>query len=157
MATYAYGYGFTPYLVHDSQKIGANLTWTVIWLTLCDMRDKFGFWPAVLHITLDNTTGENKNATMIAMCAWLVSSGKVQQVRVLFLPVGHTHILIDHIFGVITVGLRRTELLVPSALVRNIDTTLAENPQYMAKPVRILNCLFDFKAWTSSTMWVRTR
>ena len=152
MATYSYGYGFTPYLVHDSQKMGANLTWTVIWLTLCDMRDKFGFWPAVLHITLDNTTGENKNATMIAMCAWLVSSGKVQQVRVLFLPVGHTHILIDHIFGVITVGLRRTELLVPSALVRNIDTTLAENPQYMAQPVRILNCLFDFKAWTSSTM-----
>ena len=154
MATYAYGYGFTPYLVHDSQKMGANLTWTVFWLTLCDMRDKFGYWPCVLHITLDNTTGENKNETMLAMCAWLVSSGKVKQVRVLFLPVGHTHIVIDHVFGVITVGLRRTELLVPSDLVRNIDATLADNPQYMGKPVRILNCLFDFKAWTKSTMGV---
>ena len=152
MATYAYGYGFTPYLVHDSQTMGANLTWTVIWLTLCDMRDKFGFWPHVLHITLDNTTGENKNETLVAMCAWLVSSGKVKQVRAHFLPVGHTHIVIDHIFGVITVGLRRTELLVPSDLVRNIDATLASNPQYMAKPVTTLHCLFDFKSWATSSM-----
>ena len=152
MATYAYGYGFTPFLVHDSQNMGANLTWTVIWLTLCSMRDRFGFWPAVLHLTLDNTTGENKNEVLLAMCAWLVSSGKVKQVRVLFLMVGHTHIIIDQIFGVITVGLRRKELLVPEDLVRNIESTLAENSQYMAKPVQTLSCLWDFTAWVKSHM-----
>ena len=134
MATYAYGYGFTPFLVHSSQKMGANLTWTVLWLTLCAMRKHYGFWPPVLHLTLDNTSGENKNETLLAMCAWLVASGRFKQVRVLFLMVGHTHVIIDHIFGVITVGLRRKELLLPEDLVRNIEASLAENPQYMSKP-----------------------
>ena len=55
MASYAYGYGFTPYLIPSSQKMGANLTWTVIWLTLCAMRDHFGYWPEVIHLNLDNT------------------------------------------------------------------------------------------------------
>ena len=156
MATYAYGYGFTPFLVHDSQYMGANLTWTVIWLTLCSMRKRYGKWPSVLHITLDNTTGENKNETTIAMCAWLVSSGKVKQVRLLFLLVGHTHVIIDHIFGVITVGLRRKELLTPQDLVQNIEGSLAENPQYMAKPVQTLYCLWDFKSWCKKEMKVDT-
>ena len=147
MATYAYGYGFTPFLVHSSQPMGANLTWTVLWLTLCAMRKHYGFWPTVLHLTLDNTTGENKNETLLAMCAWLVATGRIKQVRVLFLMVGHTHVIIDHIFGVITVGLRRKELLLPEDLVRNIEGSLAENPQYMAKPLQILHCLWDFKAW----------
>ena len=80
MATYGYGYGFTPYLVHSSQSMGANLTWTVLWLTLCDMRKHYGYWPQTLHITVDNTTGENKNETLLVMCAWLVASGKVKQV-----------------------------------------------------------------------------
>ena len=147
MATYAYGYGFTPFLVHSSQPMGANLTWTVIWLTLTAMREHYGYWPQVLHITVDNTTGENKNETLLAMCAWLVASGRVKQVRVLFLMVGHTHVIIDHIFGVITVGLRRKELLLPEDLVQNIESSLAQNPQYMAKPVQILHCLWDFKSW----------
>ena len=152
MASYAYGYGFSPFLVHNSQHMGANLTWTVIWLTLCRMRKHYGFWPRVLHITVDNTTGENKNETLLAMCAWLVASGKMSQVRVLFLMVGHTHVIIDHIFGVITVGLRRKEMLVPDDLVQNINASLAKNPQYMAKPVSYLHCLWDFKQWCLSKM-----
>ena len=150
MATYAYGYGFTPFLVHSSQSMGANLTWTVLWLTLSAMRKHYGFWPEVLHLTLDNTSGENKNETLLGMCAWLVASGRVKQVRCLFLMVGHTHVIIDHIFGVITVGLRRKELLLPEDLVRNIEASLAENPQYMAKPVQSLHCLWDFKRWCES-------
>jgi hypothetical protein len=152
MATYAYGYGFTPFLVHSSQTMGANLTWTVIWLTLTAMRKHYGYWPDVLHLTVDNTTGENKNETLLYMCAWLVASGRFKQVRVLFLLVGHTHVIIDHIFGVVTVGLRRKELLLPSDLIQNINGSLAENPQYMAKPVQTLHCLWDFKAWCKATM-----
>ena len=34
------------------------------------------------------------------IAAWIAGT-KVQQVRVFFLPVGHTHILIDHIFRVL--------------------------------------------------------
>ena len=152
MGTYAYGFGFFPFLIHDSQKMGANLTWTVIWITLCELRDHYGYWPDVLHLTLDNASGENKNEYSIAMCAWLVSSGKVKQVRMLYLLVGHTHIVIDHIFGVVTVGLRRKELLVPEDLMRNIDQSLSANPQYMARKVRILHCLWDFHSFVDVQM-----
>jgi len=78
MACYAYGFGFFPYLVHDSQTYGANLTWTVLWLSLCRMRDRHGFWPDSLHLQLDNATSECKNEVLIMMCAWLVASGKVR-------------------------------------------------------------------------------
>ena len=40
MATYAPGFGFSPYLVHDSMFSGANVLWSVVWLTLCSMRDE---------------------------------------------------------------------------------------------------------------------
>ena len=151
MACYVYGDGFYPYLVHDSQFMGANLTWTVIWLTLTELRRKRGYWPATIHLQFDNTKGENKNETMIMVAAWLAAT-KVSQVRVYFLMVGHTHIVIDHIFGVITVGLRRTELLTPNALMKNIDISLAACPVYQAKPTRWLHCLWDFKNWAAKTM-----
>jgi len=152
MAVYAFGFGFMPFLVHDSQTMGSNLTWTVSWLALCRMRDHFGYWPESLHIQLDNTTGENKNKIMVAFCAWLVASGKVKHVRVFFLKVGHTHIIIDHIFGVVTVGLRRIELMTPEALMANIDASLGANSHYMAHATVWLHCLFDVKEWTQTQM-----
>ena len=102
MATFAPGYGFTPFLVHDSMYSGANLLWTVVWHTIVAMQTQFGYLPDELHLQLDNTSGENKNETMIAIGAWLVASGYFKRVRVFFLMVGHTHIIIDQIFGVIT-------------------------------------------------------
>ena len=151
MATYVYGDGFYPFLVHDSQKMGANLTWTVIWLTLTELRRKRGYWPDVIHLQLDNTKGENKNEVMIMLSAWLAAV-KVMQVRVYFLPVGHTHIVIDHIFGIITVGLRRAELLTPIALMQNIDHSLAACPVYNAKPTRWIHALWDFSTWADVQM-----
>ena len=64
--------------------MGANLTWTALWLTLCAMHNHHGFWPEMLHFTLDNTSG-------------------------------HTHVIIDHIFGVITVGCRSPSFRAPRA------------------------------------------
>ena len=154
MASYVYGDGFYPFLVHDAQKYGANLTWTVIWLTLTELYRKRGYWPSVIHIQLDNTKGENKNDIMLMVSAWLVASGKVKQVRVFFLPVGHTHIVIDHIFGIITIGLRRKELLLPRELMQNIDESMANNPQYNAKPTRWLHALWDFSNWAKQQIGV---
>ena len=151
MACFVYGNGFYPFLIHDSQKFGANLTWTVIWKTLCALLKKHGCWPEMIHLQLDNTTGENKNEVMIMLGAWLASV-KVKQVRVYFLPVGHTHIIIDQIFGIITVGLRRVELLTPRALMMNIDATMAANPQYSPKPTEWLHCLWDFSSWAKKQL-----
>ena len=149
-AAFCYGFGFLPFLVHDSQTAGPNLVWTVCWLALSRLRDHYGFWPEELHLTLDNTTGENKTQFMLSFCSWLVKSGKVKRVRLVFLMVGHTHIIIDQIFGSITIGLRREELLTPVALMRNIDQTMAGLPQYSATPTIWLKSIWDFKDWTDS-------
>ena len=63
-----------------------------------------------------------------------------------------THVIIDHIFGVVTVGLRRKEKMLPDDLVQSINASLAANPQYMAKPVEFLHCLWDFKKWCHDQM-----
>jgi hypothetical protein len=152
MATYAYGFGFLPFLVHDSLKGGGNLTWTVLWLTLCRMRDHYGFWPDELHIQLDNTSGENKNDLMVAMCSWLVATGRVKRVRVFFLQVGHTHILIDMIFGIISRRIKENELVTPDDLIKNINTTLADKKRYNPSPVYWLRFLYDFKGWAEKQM-----
>ena len=149
-AVYAYGYGFMPFLTHKSQKAGPNLVWTTIWISLCRMRDHYGFWPQILHITVDNTTGENKTGVTLWFCAWLVKSGKVKQVRLLFLMVGHTHIIIDQIFGTITIGLKAEELLTPDELAENINRTMAGQPEHKAHKVTFLNSVWDMTAWTQT-------
>ena len=84
---------------------------------------------------------------MVAMSAWLVGRGFVGRVRVYFLDVGHTHVIIDQIFGVITVNLRTEELLTDNDLIRNINATMMAHPKWLPRKVRTLHCLFDFASW----------
>lgn len=147
MATYAPGFGFSPYLVHDSMFAGANLLWSVVWLTLCSMQHHYGYLPQELHLQLDNTSGENKNITMVAMASWLVHAGYFKRVRVFFLLVGHTHIIIDQVFGVITKRIKSLQLLEVEDLVVAIGSALLPNPQYQAQKVRVLPVLWDFKGF----------
>jgi len=154
MGAYAYGFGFIPYLIHDSVKHGANVTCTVLWDLLCRMYDVHGTWPELLHLQLDNCSGDNKNLTVFAFAAWLVASGRVKQVRLFFLQVGHTHVIIDQIFGVITKGLKRHEIALPQVLLDNIDDTLENNPQYQPHKSVWLRTLFDFAAWATDELKV---
>ena len=151
MGTYAPGFGFTPYLLHNSSVGGDNLVWTVIWDTIKRMKDFYGFTPDELFILLDNTTGDNKNLTMIGVCAWLVATGKFRKVRVFFLMVGHTHVIIDQIFGVITTRIRPQEIMLPRHMCSAIDAILAKNPQYNASKCTWLRSVFDWKTFVRST------
>ena len=146
-ATYSFGYGFLPFLTHDSLEHGPDLVWTIIWLTICALYKHHGFYADVLFLVLDNTTGENKTAVMLAMAAWLVATGRFKQVRVFFLLVGHTHIIIDQIFGVITKRLKGHEILTPERLISIIDRAMSSVPQYDARPVQWLRSIFDFWGW----------
>ena len=83
-ATYSFGYGFLPFLTHDSLEHGPDLVWTIIWLTICALYKHHGSYADVLFLVLDNTTGENKTAVMLAMAAWLVATGRFKQVRIFF-------------------------------------------------------------------------
>ena len=103
--------------------------------------------PRELWLQLDNTGKENKNETMRAICSWLCATFKFERVTVFFLIKGHTHVIIDQIFGVITTHIKHMEILVPSVLQEQIDAVLAKvkNQSYQAKPTRFQHCLFDFK------------
>ena len=147
LCTYSYGFGFCSFLLHDSVSGGSNSTCTVIWETLQRLYDHYGFWPDIIHIQLDNCSSDNKNEIVRALAAWLCDSKKCRQVRLYFLDVGHTHVIIDQIFGVITVGLRREELLTLECLVLNISTTLKENPSYQPKDCTVLYAVFDWESF----------
>jgi len=95
MGVYSYGHSFTPFLIHDSQTAGANATWTCLWTIICRMFEEYGYWPDEMHIQLDNTTGDCKNSTTFGMAAWLVATNRCKGVRLFFLDVGHTHVVID--------------------------------------------------------------
>ena len=152
MGVYAFGFGFFPFIAHDSLTFGSNLTWTAIWLVLCSMRDVRGRWPDILHLQMDNCSGDNKNFVTWAIAAWLVASGRVKQVRIFFLMVGHTHIIIDQVFGVITTGLKGIELAVPQDLLDSIDHSLKKNPQYLGSPAVWLHTLWDWKDWCENEL-----
>lgn len=149
--TFAPGYGFSPYLVHDSCHTGTDLVWTAIWLTICSMQDHYGYTAHELFIVLDNTTADNKNMGMLYFCGWLVSTGKFRRVRVFFLMVGHTHIVIDQIFGVITSGIKGKELMLPIDLMTSIDSTMEHNTQYQPHAVQWLQTVWQWTPFIKKT------
>ena len=128
IAAYAPNYGFCPFIVHNSSKAGANLMLTVVWVTLLRMRDYHGYLPDELHLQLDSTSAENKNSTVISFCAWLVARGTVKRVRLFYLPVGHTHIIIDQVF----IGTRNTSKKLP-----NSPHILPTHPPYPSSPTHL--------------------
>ena len=118
-------YGFYDILQwpHDS-----NLTIQVLGHILLDFKDRL---PEVLYLQLDNTSRENKNRFVLGFCALLVQNNvfkKVHssvdvllcihkyhlsytvQVRLNFLPVGHTHEDIDQFFSKVSHKLKKSNV-----------------------------------------------
>lgn len=57
-----------------------------------------GSLPPVLYVQLDNTSKENKNASVFGYLSMLVHKGLFKKVKANFLLVGHTYNHIDQIF-----------------------------------------------------------
>ena len=124
--TFAFGAGSRIWLVPPCIKAGADLTITIVHLAvLAALVDRGGVLPQELHLQLDNTSGDNKNEAMVLYAAWLVETGQVLRVRLFFLPKGHTHILIDQLFGRITVGCRGKTIPSVADLLRIISEQMA--------------------------------
>lgn len=83
---------------------GSNLVCTAVHLALTRLFDDHvvdGEKPYIgtLVVQVDNCVGENKNHILIGYLASLVGRGIIGNVQVQFMPIGHTHILIDQIFS----------------------------------------------------------
>lgn len=99
--------GFYAYTMNGLK--GGRTTCEVIHRTLLKLKQTRKVWPRNLLLQLDNTCSDNKNHTVFAYCAWLVSQGVFETVEVRFLLVGHTHEDIDGYFGILRRHLWRQE------------------------------------------------
>lgn len=63
-----------------------------------------GKLPDTLYLQLDNCIRENKNTYVITFLAWLIERGVFKQIKVSFLPVGHTHFENDQVASRISVA-----------------------------------------------------
>ena len=92
------GFGMFAYLAHVHIAAGANLVCTVLMKSLANMVEAGRPLGSSLRVHVDKTTAENKNGTVIGMCAWLVQAGKFEDVTIFFMPVGHTFNALDQSF-----------------------------------------------------------
>ena len=90
---------------HDSNQVI-----TTVMHVIADVKKRKGKLAPTLRIQADNTTRENKNIYMFAMCASLVGLGFFKEVQLCFLVVGHTHEDIDQRFSIISNTLKRTNI-----------------------------------------------
>ena len=141
---FLYGYGMSCYVVHESVGGGANLNCTCTYLTLIDALKSGRPIPEEIHLQLDNTTGENKCVTVICFAGWLVKMGFCRRVRLFFLPKGHTHVIIDQIFGCITKYIRARHVYTFKSLLGCIRDVLSKATKYNGKCTKRLHHLYDW-------------
>lgn len=144
---FVYGYGMNCYVIHESVGGGANLSSTCIYLTLLDAVKSGRPLPEELHFQLDNTSAENKCSTMFCFAGWLVKNGWVKRVRIFFLAKGHTHVIIDQIFGSITKYIRCRNVFTPQQLLKCIQDVVSRSRKYSGRKVERLHHLFDWASF----------
>jgi hypothetical protein len=106
-----YGIGlYADVWIDAHHKHDSNQVITMVMHVIADVRRRKGQLPLTLRIHADNTTHENKNIYMFALCAVLVGLGYFQEVQLGFLIVGHTHEDIDQCFSIISNTLKRTNI-----------------------------------------------
>ena len=66
-------------------------------------------WPERLHLTFDNTSADCKNATFFYFLASLIAIGVYLTISISCLLVGHTHDIVDAMFGVWTTHLKNND------------------------------------------------
>jgi hypothetical protein len=77
---------------------------------IADVRRRKGILPPMLQIQANNTTRENKNIYLFALCIALLGLGYFQEVKLYFLIMGHTHEDIDQRFSIILNTLKKTNI-----------------------------------------------
>ena len=69
-----------------------------------------GLGESSVHLHADNCAGQNKNRFMMYYLMWRVLTGLHEEVKISFLPVGHTKFAPDWCFGLMKQRFRRTKI-----------------------------------------------
>ena len=84
--------------------------------------------PTEFVLWTDNTSRENKNSTMMAYLAHLVSKGMFTCASLMNLPKGHTHNILDQLFGVISRAMKTVHTL------RDLDELAEQSESFLQRP-----------------------
>jgi hypothetical protein len=74
-----------------------------------------------LNIIFDNSSGQNKNNTVLKLMAWLMAMGYFKEIHFIFLVVGHTKNAADHLFNSLKQDFQKKNLFTFDELVRTSD------------------------------------
>lgn len=128
---------------------GPNLVCTVLMLSLMAMMEKGHPIGARLMLVLDNTTGENKNSTVIGFLACLVAWDWFEETGFFSQPVGHTYNELDQSFNTLIKKMMQYAVYTVSKMVALIFKFLEP---YGVFAVIELPYLWDFTAMVQPHM-----
>ena len=104
-----------------------------------------GYLPEVLFLQEDNSGRDNKNNVSLAFFGHLVQQNVFHQVHIYFMPVGHTHCLIDQCHSVTARELSQNDLVSINQMikcVRHLFTTSSTFVQHV-----VMDTTADFKEY----------
>ena len=124
------------YLCFKNKAHDSNLTIECLQRTFLKFsRERNGF-PRNLFVQMDNCWRENKNQFVMAYFSLLIWRKLFDEIEISFLPVGHTHVDIDQMFGTIKTTLKQNHaktivdlqnLIKRSCATETIDCELIES------------------------------
>jgi hypothetical protein len=127
-------------------KQGHNVTIQALWECLVALsKTKYGI-PPTIFLQLDNTTKQNKGKYLVAFCELLVSLKVCKEIKINFLPVGHTHEDIDQFFSRLAILLRRTDALSLPHLAKIIPSSY-KTKEAQRPIVHIWDSLANISDW----------
>ena len=96
------------YLIDEAFSVGKGAN-SIIFM-LHHFLHHHGFGETNLHLHADNCCGQNKNRFMMQYLMWRVLAGLNDEIKMSFLPVGHTKFSPDWCFGLFKRLFRRTKI-----------------------------------------------
>ena len=138
------GLGMLAFVTRDGLGSGPNLSCTVLYLGLLNMVASGHAIAPVFNVLLDNTTGDNKNTTMIYFLAWLVAIDATEEASFFCMLVGHTYSRIDQSFRALICQLLSAPIWTVGMLLQHIQRFLSA---YNCKACIELHSLWDWKEY----------
>ena len=93
------GWGMIVYLARAGLGSGANLSCTIMYLTLLQLAEGDRGLGARYNLLMDNTSGDNKNEVMVVFLGWLVQMDYFQDASFFCQLKGHTFTVLDQSFN----------------------------------------------------------
>jgi hypothetical protein len=105
-----------------------------------------------LNIIFDNSSGQNKNNTVLKLPAWLMAMGYFKEINFIFLVVGHTKNAADHLFNLLKQEYWKQNLFTFDELVQTLDKLLS----LIIHPT-VAEDFLDYSKLLDSLYWPLTR